>query len=138
MNSRSGADPHAGHDVKDAPPAELLSNRHRAVVGSTAACLGAGRVCLARCTDHFATGMKDMADCQRAVMNMLAVVGAMADVAGYANAAPRNLRSLAATCADFCTACADACDPHAAQHEECRACRDACLECAKACTALAS
>jgi Cys-rich four helix bundle protein (predicted Tat secretion target) len=136
--AQTGADPHAGHVMNDAPAAPGLSGAHRAVVDSTADCLRTGRVCLARCTDHFASGMKEMVDCQRAVMNMLAVVAAMADVAGYANAAPRNLRSLALTCAEFCTACADACDPHAARHEECRACRDACLDCAKACKALAA
>lgn len=126
------------HPMKDAPPPATLSAQRRAVVDSTAECLRAGRACLARCTDHLAAGMDNMADCQRAVMNMLSVVGAMADVAGFANAAPANVRSLATTCARFCEACAEACEPHAAHHDECRACREACLACANACKALAA
>ena len=123
---------------KVAPTPAPLSAQHKAVVDSTAECLRAGRVCLARCTDHLAAGMDTMADCQRAVMNMLSVVGAMADVASFANATPANIRSLAMTCARFCDTCAAACEPHAAHHAECKDCREACLACAKACNALAA
>ena len=130
-------DDHSQHS-RQAPPAAPFSAVHQAVIDSTADCQHAGRVCLARCTEHLAAGMQDMAECQRAVMNMLAVVDAMADVAGFANASPANLKSLAATCAAFCSSCADACEPHAAHHAECRACRDSCLACAKACRALAA
>lgn len=127
----------------DAAPATLpaaapLSAEHKAVIESTAECLRAGRACLARCTDHLAAGMAGMADCQKAVMNMLAVVGAMADVAGYANASRANLAALASTCAGYCEACANACEPHAAHHVECAACRESCLACVKACRALAA
>lgn len=124
--------------AKAAPAPASLSPQLKAVVESTADCLRAGRACLATCTDHLAAGMTDMADCQRAVMNMLSVVGATADVAGFANAAPANIKSLAATCARFCDTCAAACEPHAAHHEVCKACREACLACAKACNALAA
>ena len=129
---------HAEHGKKVAAPPSALSAQHKAVIDSTAECLRAGRVCLARCTDHLAAGMDTMADCPRAVMNMLSVVGAMADVAGFANATPANIRSLAMTCARFCDTCAEACEPHAAHHAECKDCREACLACAKACNALAA
>ena len=109
-----------------------------AVVASTAECQRAGRVCLAHCTNFLASGVSAMADCQRAVMNMLAVTAAMADVAGFDNAAPGNIAALAASCARFCESCAEACKPHADHHPECRACLDACVECANACRALAS
>lgn len=109
-----------------------------AVVTATAECQRAGRVCLAHCTDFLADGMAAMADCQRAVMNMLAVTGAMADVAGYGNAAAPDIAALAASCARFCYTCAEACRPHATHHAECKACMDACVECAKACRALAT
>ena len=128
---------HSGHTMAMPPPAPL-SPEHRTVIATTADCQRAGRVCLARCTEHLAAGMQGMADCQRAVMNMLAVVSAMADVAGFANTSPANLKSLAATCAAYCASCADACEPHAGHHEECHACREACLACAKACRALAA
>ncbi|MCC7382947.1 MAG: Csp1 family four helix bundle copper storage protein [Deltaproteobacteria bacterium] len=123
---------HAGHgpDAKPAPPP---SPALQAIIDSTARCLKDGRVCLARCTDHLAAGTPMMADCQRAVMNMLAVTEAMASTAGYASADPANLKALARACAAFCRACEKACEPHAKDHVECKACGDACRECAKAC-----
>lgn len=76
-----------------------------------------------------------MAECQRSVMNMLAVTEAMSAVAGYRNANPKQVKALAAACAEFCRACAAACEPHKDHHQECRACMDSCIACAKACEA---
>ena len=137
LTSVAAAEQIAATGTPVSPPPTLRSPQLGAVAAATAECAQAGRACLARCTDHLAAGMSGMAACQRAVMNMLAVTSAMADVAGYANAAPEDVRSLAATCARFCTACAEACEPHAMHHEECRACRDACMTCARACATLA-
>lgn len=129
---------HAGHGAKDPAPAGPASKELLAVMDATADCARAGRWCLARCTDHLAAGSPMMEHCQRAVMNMLAVVAAMGDVAGYRNAVPQNMKALATTCAAFCRACADACQPHSSHHEECLACMNACLACAKACEAFAA
>ncbi|HQY69311.1 MAG TPA: hypothetical protein PLW13_02730 [Pseudomonadales bacterium] len=129
---------HAGHDMKDAAPAPVLSAAHKRLIDATAACLKAGNFCMARCTDHLATGAPLMADCQRSVMNMLPVVQATFAVAGHANAKPADLKALAKTCAQFCRSCAEACKPHSAHHEECKACEDACLDCADACDAVAA
>ncbi len=137
LTSVAGAEQIAGSGMQASPPPAPRSPQLSAVAAATAECAHAGRACLARCTDHLAAGMPGMAACQRAVMNMLAVTAAMADVAGYGNAAPEDVRALAATCARFCEACAEACEPHAMHHEECRACRDACVSCAKACATLA-
>ncbi|HET7789156.1 MAG TPA: Csp1 family four helix bundle copper storage protein [Myxococcales bacterium] len=125
---------HAGHGL-DAAGAAPTSPALKAVADATANCLRDGRYCMARCTDHLAAGTPLMAECQRAVMNMLAVVQATADVAGYRNASSANMKALASTCAAFCRTCAKACEPHAEHHAECQACRDACLQCAKACEA---
>lgn len=130
------ADAHAGHAMKDAAPAPQLSAAHKRLIESTAACLKAGRFCMARCTDHLASGTALMADCQRAVMNMLPVVEATFAVAGHVNAKPQDLKALAKTCAQFCRSCAEACEPHSAHHPECKACEDACLDCADACDAV--
>jgi Cys-rich four helix bundle protein (predicted Tat secretion target) len=129
---------HASHEHHDAPPALALTPAQKLLVESTADCQRAGRVCLARCTEHLAAGMSAMAACQRAVMNMLSVVGAMAEVAAYASADPKLIKQLAKTCAAYCRACAAACQPHAVQHEECKACEEACNACAKACEAMAA
>ena len=129
---------HADHVKKDASSSTPLAPEVVALINSATECVAAGRVCLARCTDHMATGMSDMADCQRAVMNMLPVVTATGEVAAYSNSAMADFRSLVASCARFCETCARECEPHVAHHEECRTCRDACLACAKACKALAA
>ena len=122
--------------MHDAPAAKPLTAAHKAVIKEAADCITAGRLCMARCADHLATGMATMAACQRAVINMLAVTQAIADVAGYANADSQLLQQLGKTCAAFCRSCAKACEPHADHHQECKACRDACLLCAKACDSL--
>jgi Cys-rich four helix bundle protein (predicted Tat secretion target) len=102
---------------------------------TTQACVRDGRICVARCTEHLAAGDEGMADCQRSVMNMLAVTEAMSEVASYRNANPKQIKALAAACAEFCRACAAACEPHKDHHAECKACMDSCLACAKACEA---
>jgi Cys-rich four helix bundle protein (predicted Tat secretion target) len=130
--------PHAGHEHHDAAPAPALSPAYKALLDASVECVRAGRVCLSRCTDHLAAGMTDMAACQRAVMNMLAVVEAMTTVASYASADPKLVKQLAKACAAYCRACASACQPHSAHHAECKACEDACTACAKACEAVAA
>jgi Cys-rich four helix bundle protein (predicted Tat secretion target) len=137
----SATDPtkmHGAHARKDAPPAAPLSPALAAIVETTAACQRDGRFCLARCTDHLAAGTDLMAECQRSVMNMLAVTAAMANVSGYRNASPKHIKALANACAQFCRACAATCEPHKDHHEECKACLDSCLACAKACEAFSA
>lgn len=131
-------DPHANHHAaaKDASSPSSASPALAAIAASTAECQQAGRACLAACTEHLAAGMKDMAVCQRAVMNMLAVSEAMAEVAAFHNADPKHIKALAAVCAQFCRACEKACEAHAAHHVECKVCMEACKACASACEAL--
>lgn len=130
----AGPDPKKG--AKDAAAAPAVSPQLKAIQDSTAECLATGRLCLARCTDHLAHGMTNMADCQRAVMNMLAVTEAMAEVAGFRNADPKSMKALAQVCATFCRTCEKACAAHAAMHEECKVCGEACARCAQACDQL--
>jgi Cys-rich four helix bundle protein (predicted Tat secretion target) len=129
----------AGQPKKDAPAPDLkgVDNIAR-VVAATTACLASARVCLASCTNHLAMGMSDMADCQRSVMNTIAVCSAMEATATYNNADIKLLKSLAATCAAFCRACQKNCESHAAKHEECKACGEHCKACAIACEAFAA
>jgi Cys-rich four helix bundle protein (predicted Tat secretion target) len=126
--------PHAGHpDVKVPARPQALDT----ILETTSACQSAGAVCLSHCSYYVLQGDEKMAECQRAVMNMLAITKAMHDMAGFNTAAPGHLRALAKVCADFCRACEKACEPHADHHPECKACRDACQECARACDAYA-
>lgn len=128
----------AGEAKKDAPPAPPADAKLKAVVDATTACLASARVCLASCTNHLAMGMADMADCQRSVMNTIAVCSAMEATATYNNADIKLLKSMAATCAAFCRACQKNCEAHAAKHAECKACGEHCKACASACEAFAA
>jgi Cys-rich four helix bundle protein (predicted Tat secretion target) len=127
---------HDHGEMKAATPSSpALTAALAAIIASTSDCQRDGRYCLARCTDHLVAGGSMMAECQRSVMNMLAVTAAMADVVGYRNANPKNIKALASACAQFCRACALTCEPHKDHHEECKACMESCLACAKACEA---
>lgn len=134
--ARADAPGHAGH--KMAPPSPPISKELRAIIDATSSCEKTGQVCLAHCTELLATGDTTMADCQRGVMNMLAVCDATFKAASYHSADPKNLKALARVCAEFCRTCAKACEPHAGHHEECKACMESCNACAKACDAYAA
>jgi Cys-rich four helix bundle protein (predicted Tat secretion target) len=121
----------------DAPAAPALTDKEKEIIAATAECAATGRVCLARCTDHLVAGV-NMEKCQKAVMNMLAVVDAMAEVAAFRTAGAADRKAIATACAAFCRACEKECEPHAAHHEECAACMKACRRCAKACDAYAA
>jgi Cys-rich four helix bundle protein (predicted Tat secretion target) len=133
------AAPHAGHDhgagaaTKEPPPLPLASVSN--IIETTSLCQREGDNCLARCTEHLSAGDVAMAACQRSTMNMLAVTSAMGKVASYRNSSPKLIKSLTTACAQFCRACASACEPHKDHHEECKTCMEACLACAKACDA---
>lgn len=118
---------------KDAGPPSGVTPGLQAVLDASNACLATGSVCLAQCTDHLAAGMASMADCQRAVMNMLAVTEALARTSAYRNSDKKHHKALAAVCGDYCRACAVQCEKHAGMHAECKACGEACRACAKAC-----
>lgn len=119
-------------DAQAAPKAKAVAvSDLAAIVAATQKCLAAGQVCLACCTDHLAMGMTKMAECQRTTMNMLAVCEAVFKVGSYHSADRKVVATLLAVCADFCDACAKACEGH--DNAECKQCAAACKECSKAC-----
>ncbi len=115
------------------PPSPPLTKAQRAVIDGASDCIKAGELCLAHCADNLAAGDAAMADCQRSVMNMLAVCRAMVSVASYRSAPPADLKAMARTCAGFCRSCEKACEKHAAHHDECKRCMESCRACARAC-----
>ena len=121
-------------------PSPVLADtdRIREVIEACLGCVRAGDACVAHCAMMLGNGDTSMADCNKAVHNMLATCRAMADIASYGTASPANLKALAAACASFCRACEKACEPHAGHHEACKACMESCHRCARACEALAA
>jgi Cys-rich four helix bundle protein (predicted Tat secretion target) len=126
----------AGHQHDHGTPkARPVSAQLKELQNSTFDCLKVGEVCLAQCNAVLAGGKTSMAECQTAVLNMLAVVDATSKVGTYNTADMKTLKSLARTCADFCRVCEKECKPHADAHPECKDCMDACVRCYKACDA---
>jgi Cys-rich four helix bundle protein (predicted Tat secretion target) len=104
-----------------------------AMLNSASQCVKAGDACIAHCQREFAAGNKAMAECQKTVMNMVAVCEALAKLAAYNNAEESHIKAYAKVCASFCNDCAAACEKHASHHAVCKACLDSCKDCAGAC-----
>ncbi|GAB4087574.1 four-helix bundle copper-binding protein [Hydrogenophaga soli] len=116
---------HHHHHAAAAPYAELLA--------ATADCVVKGQACLAHCLVLLGQGDKAMAACAQNVNQMLALCGALQNLAAQnAKLTP----ALAKVALDACTACEAECKKHENQHAECKACRESCTACINACKAV--
>lgn len=115
---------HHHHDV----PANL------ALATSASDCIQKGEVCLSHCLELLGQGEKEMADCAKSVNQMLALCGALQQLA---NQNSKLQPKLAALALDACNQCEEACKKHADKHEACKACGESCAACAKECKKLA-
>ena len=96
-------------------------------------CIHEGKICLAHCLDSMSSGDKTLAACQQSVVNMLASVEAMNDVAIYGNYKKKSMIKLVDACQSFCEDCREECLKHSKHHKTCKACADACGACIEAC-----
>ena len=108
------------------------------IVDAAGDCLKTGNICLAHCQVQLEAGDTSLAECQRMVMNMLAVCDGMAKLAAYNSCGEIELKQYAKNCATFCRSCEDACEKHVSHHAECKACHDSCKNCATACETFAA
>lgn len=127
---------HKGHSSKLSASGVNKSKLDK-IIDSSSECLKDGQACLVHCQRLLASGDTSMAECQAAVLNMLASCEAMMKVASYDNMSKSLIQDLAATCARICENCAKACELHSKHHKECKACYESCLKCIKACKAIA-
>jgi len=111
------------------------ANLRAEVMAAISECLRDGEVCLAQCLRLLGNGDTSMADCSKAVQQMLAVCGAVPALA--AADSPR-LKALLEVCAAVCEDCEAACRPHVGHHPECAACAASCKRCVAACRAMLS
>lgn len=102
---------------------------------SASDCIQKGEVCLSHCLMLLGDGDKDMAACAKSVNQMLALCGALQQLA---NQNSKLLSKMAALALEACDQCAEACKKHAEKHEECKACGESCAACAKECKKLAA
>lgn len=106
-----------------------------ALAASAADCIQKGQACLSHCLVLLGQGEKDMARCAQSVNQMLALCGALQQLA---NQNSKLLPKLAALAMDACNQCEEACKKHADKHEECKVCGESCAACAKECKKIAA
>lgn len=123
-NAQASAHDHSHHH--DTPD-------HINLATSAADCLQKGQVCLNHCLELLGQGEKDMAACAKSVNQMLALCGALQQLA---NQGSKQLSKLAAIALDVCQQCQEECKKHANKHESCKACGESCAACAKECKKL--
>ncbi len=123
---------HAHHD--SAPVQTMAKDTYKSLRETASGCVSAGQVCLAHCIRVLSEGDKSMDQCAKAVNQMLALCGAIQNLAAQGSALTPALAKVAL---EGCRQCAEACEPHVDHHAECKACHQACLDCMKQCEALA-
>lgn len=105
------------------------------VIDSSLHCLKTGQACVAHSLESFKAGDTSLAGCAASVQQMLAMCGALANMASLGST---HLKSLAEVCAAVCMDCEKECRKHADTHAACKACADSCVDCIKKCQALKS
>lgn len=116
------------HEHHHAAPA------YAALTASIADCVQKGEVCLSHCLVLLGQGEKVMAACAQSVNQMLAVCGALQQLA---NQDSKQVAKLASIAMDVCKQCEDECMKHAEKHEQCKACGESCAACFKECKKVA-
>lgn len=106
---------------------------HAKLVAAASDCVAKGQVCLAHCIRLLSAGDDSMSDCAKSINQMLAICGALQNLAAQGAAL---IPAMARVAEQGCSECAEACKPHVRHHAECKACHDACLACIEQCKAL--
>jgi len=124
--------------AQQAKPAKL--DKRGELLASLAECQRTGEDCVAHCAEELGKGNKEMANCNRRVLEMLAVTRATLTLAAMNSS---QAKSLATLCAQTCATCKEACAEHKAHfghgmHLACKACMEACERCEAACKAYAA
>lgn len=106
------------------PSSKSANNRYGDLRSAVSDCVEAGDACHAHCLEQLSQGNKSLADCARAIAEMRLICQVMGPLAALDSAL---LPAQAKICRVSCERCANACEPHAGHHSECKACRDACV-----------
>jgi Cys-rich four helix bundle protein (predicted Tat secretion target) len=118
--SAGAADPHAAHGAGST------------LADAAAECIAKGEACLQHCIELLASGDATLKDCARAVVDMLAVNGALMKLAATHSTHTAAQAKLAVAVNERCEA---ECRKHAEKHAPCKACAEACAKTIAAATA---
>lgn len=116
------------HEHHHAAPANA------ALAAAASDCLQKGQVCISHCLVLLGQGDKEMASCAQSVNQMMALCGALQQLA---NQNSKQLPKLASLAMDACKQCEDECKKHADKHPECKVCGESCAACYKECKKIA-
>lgn len=105
------------------------------LISATSDCVQKGEICLSHCLVLLGQGDQAMASCAQSVNQMLAVCGALQQLAAQESVFLPNQAKIAM---DVCKHCEDECKKHADMHEACKACMEGCTACYKACKKIAA
>lgn len=99
--------------------------RRAGLVAVANECIARGQACLSHCMETFVQGDTTMAECARAVQEMLATCQAFAQLAANDSVV---LKPMAQACIAVCEECEKQCRVHEEHQPECKACADACAD----------
>jgi len=111
------------------------TSKYQPLINATGNCVAKGEACLAHCLVLLGNGDKSLADCSKAVNQMLAACGALQKLAAQGS---RLVGAMAKVALEGCTECERECKKHADKHAECKACMESCTECIKQCKAFSA
>ena len=126
---------HHDHSAHNHAMPAASADTYAAVRAAAAHCVEAGQICLTHCLTLLGQGDTSMKDCAAGVNQMLALCGALQNLAAQKSALTP---SLAKVCIEACKQCSAACKLHAGHHAECKACYESCLACIKECEKIAA
>jgi Cys-rich four helix bundle protein (predicted Tat secretion target) len=105
------------------------------LIVATSDCVQKGQICLSHCLMLLGQGDKEMAACAQSVNQMLAVCGALQQLASQESP---YLARQAKIAMDVCKQCEDECKKHADKHDACKACMESCEACYNECKKIAA
>jgi Cys-rich four helix bundle protein (predicted Tat secretion target) len=112
---------------------EGMKNPNLKLIETTGTCIEKGQICVNHCLMLLGDGDKEMAACARSVHQMMAMCGALQQMASYES---KYLKALAKVTMDMCKDCEDECRKHEKKHSVCHDCAESCAACYKECKAV--
>lgn len=107
-----------------------MKNPYLKLIQTSGDCIQKGQLCIDHCLMLLADGDKDMAACARSVHQMLALCGALQQLASYQS---KQVKPLAKVAMAMCKDCEDECRKHEKKHAACHDCAESCAACYKEC-----
>jgi Cys-rich four helix bundle protein (predicted Tat secretion target) len=124
---------HHHHDHNAMSGHEGMKNPNLKLIETTGTCIEKGQLCVNHCLMLLGDGDKEMAACARSVHQMMAMCGALQQLASYES---RHLQAMAKLTMEMCKDCEDECRKHEKKHSVCHDCAESCAACYKECKAL--